>query len=515
MDIISLMSESSISFVTEGNELITNCPYCNHTTGFGEPVATLNIDTVTGSAHCSACKKSTAWEALAKKLSLLKKSQKKKRDAKPSAVVKETLQATPEEPAKRVKKLQVPEQPLSYKEWRDIVASHFPDLVLAAEAGVSVMAQLLIKDITNPFALVFVDVPSAGKTIAVNFFAGIKDLAYATDKFSPAAFVSNAANVPREKLKEIDLLPRLQYKVFIIRDLATLFSKRDDDLSECLGILTRVLDGEGLNTDSGVHGQREYDGEYLFMILAASTPIQPRVLKVMGNLGSRLFFLSLNSKDKSISELAGQLKGEAHKRKETTCRTATSDFLKTLWNANPDGVEWNKKKDPDEALEIISRSAKLLASLRGVINIYSDSFGEFGNSNYKYSTPLIEKPDRINQLFYNLARGHALACGRKNILKEDLKLMLEIVADSAPMMRAKLFRKLIEHGGTMTTDEVEKALMCSKPTALDEMEKLKILGIARLEKNDYAKVGGQTKEIFLLEDFNWFLSEECKEIRNG
>jgi hypothetical protein len=113
-------------------------------------------------------------------------------------------------------------------------------------------------------------VPSAGKTIAVNFFADIRELAYPTDKFTPASFVSNAANVAKNKLREIDLLPRIQYKLFIIRDLAPLFSKREDDLNECLGILTRVLDGEGLNTDSGIHGQREYNGEYLFMILGYS-----------------------------------------------------------------------------------------------------------------------------------------------------------------------------------------------------------------------------------------------------
>jgi hypothetical protein len=175
--------------------------------------------------------------------------------------------------------LTVPEpvEPITFNEWRNVIANNFPDLFFASEIGLSIIAQILIKDVTNPFALVLVDVPSAGKTIAINFFSEIEGLTYATDKFTPASFVSNAANVKKEKLKEVDLLPRLQYKMFLIRDLATLFSKRDDDLNECLGILTRVLDGEGFNTDSGIHGQRQYVGEYLFMLLTASTPISPRV----------------------------------------------------------------------------------------------------------------------------------------------------------------------------------------------------------------------------------------------
>jgi len=167
------------------------------------------------------------------------------------------------------------------------------------------------------------------------------ELTYPTDKFTPASFVSNAANVKKAKLAEIDLLPRVQYKMLMIRDLATLFSKRDDDLTEALGILTRLLDGEGLNTDSGVHGQREYNGEYLFMILAASTPIPPKVWKIMGNLGSRLFFLNMHSRDKHTDELISQLRSSAYKEKEKMCRSITRDFIQTLWYRHRDGVEWN------------------------------------------------------------------------------------------------------------------------------------------------------------------------------
>jgi hypothetical protein len=413
-------------------------------------------------------------------------------------------------PAIRIKKL-TPEIEVSFEGWVSTIKENFPDLLFASEIGLSIMAQILIKDVTNPFALVLVDVPSAGKTIAVNFFADIDELSYCTDKFTPASFVSNAANVAKDKLKYVDLLPRLQYKLFIIRDLATLFSKRDDELNECLGLLTRVLDGEGLNTDSGIHGQRKYNGEYLFMILAASTPIPGKVWKLMSNLGSRLFFLSLNSKDKNESQLANQLKNKDYKRKERECRNTTSNFLKTLWSKYPDGVVWSKEGDGDEEIVIISRCAMLLAKLRGAINVWKDEFGDYGCN---HTVPTIEKPDRINQLFYNLCRGHALVCGRTQISKEDLKFIIELTIDSAPSIRAKMFRKLIEHSGAMTTSEVEKEIGCSKPTALAEMEKLKILNICNISKVDDHELGGQENKITLIDDFKWFLSEEFNEIRN-
>lgn len=411
----------------------------------------------------------------------------------------------------RIIKMAAPASPLTFDKWEEVIKNNFPDLLFSAEIGLSTIAQVLINDVTNPFAVVLVDVPSAGKTITINFFAEIEGLTYATDKFTPASFVSNAANVKKEMLKEVDLLPRIQYKMFLIRDLATLFSKRDDDLNECLGILTRVLDGEGFNTDSGIHGRRQYVGEYLFMLLAASTPISPRVWKMMGNLGSRLFFLNMNSKDKSDIELADQLGSTAYKTKEKLCQEATRLLLETLWSQHPEGIEWDNAGDEHELKIIIGRCARLLACLRGVINLWKER-GEDGVE-YSFTTPTIEKPDRINQLFYNLCRGHAVVNGRKQLTKDDVRLAVELAIDSAPTIRTRLLRALFEMGGEICTTEVEEVLRCSKPTALKEMETLKILGICNIRQESQGRVGEPEKIMKLNDGFAWFLSNECNQIR--
>ena len=412
----------------------------------------------------------------------------------------------------RIAKIVKTFKPTSFEEWQTSIKENFPDLLFSAEIGLSIISQILIKEITNPFALVLVDVPSSGKTICINFFDCIPELTYATDKFTPASFVSNASNVKKEKLKDIDLLPRLKYKMFLIRDLATIFSKRDDDLAECLGILTRVLDGEGLNTDTGVHGQRQYVGEYLFMILGGSTPIPPKVWKMMGSLGSRLFFLNLGSREKSEDELADQITSTVYKEKEKACRLATKNFLYTLWVKYPEGVEWNRSEEQREYQMIIAKCAKLLAKLRGVIQVWKDRYED--NTEYDHTMPVKEQPDRINQLFYNLCRGHALISGRTQIDQTDLKLIIELAIDSANTIRAKLFRKLVENGGKMTTTQVEYALNCSKPTALKEMQMLKLLGVCDLtaDYNNHS-VGNDEKIVILTKDFMWFTSDECKKIR--
>jgi predicted transcriptional regulator len=400
-----------------------------------------------------------------------------------------------------------PETPMDFKEWQSVISANFPAYAHPAEICASVIVQLLLNDVSNPFALALVDVPSSGKTITLNFF-DVPHLAYTTDNFTPASFVSHASNVKRDELANVDMLPRIRYRTLIVRDLAPIFGVKEDELLKTIGILTRALDGEGLETDSGVHGKRGYKGDWLFMLLAGTTPIPPRVFKIMGTLGSRLFFLALHSNTKSHDELIAQNRGTARREKERICREATDTFLRTLWAANPTGVKWDKDNDQEDCLRVIARCAELLAALRGTIQIWQSEH----DGSVSHSVPLIEQPDRINCLLYNLARGHALLCGRTQLATADLAPVLEVTFDSAPTIRSKVFRSLLEHSGTLKTGQIEKLLRCSKPTALKEMEALRVLGIADKTEGD-AEYGRPEHELRLAEKFQWFATDECNSLR--
>jgi hypothetical protein len=412
--------------------------------------------------------------------------------------------------APRVAQLAAPDDPVTFAEWRRTIETNFPPLTRAAQTCLSVVAQLLLNDVTNPFALGLVDVPASGKTITLNFFHDVQELAYTTDNFTAAAFVSHASNVKREDLGKIDMLPRIRYRTLIVRDLGSVFGASDDDLIKSLGILTRVLDGEGLELDSGVHGKRGYRGSYLFMLLAGTTPLSPRVFKIMGNFGSRLFFLSLHTPDTSEDELIAQNRGESRTLKEAACRKAIGNFLRGLWAANPKGVNWNKERDPTLCLCVIARCSQLLAALRGAINVWiSDDGGE----KISHSVPVIEKPQRINCLLYNLARGHALVCGRSQLTESDLAPVIDVTFDSAPTIRARVFRALIENQGTLTTSKAMKVLRCSAPTARKEMEALCVLGVADKTKEEADPGRGRPEtEITIASKFDWFAKDECQEL---
>lgn len=410
----------------------------------------------------------------------------------------------------RVHLFDKPETEVSFEDWEKTINENFPDLLFPAEVALSVLSQILIKDVTNPSAVVFVDVPASGKTIMLNFFSDIPTLVYPTDKFTSKAFVSHAANVKKEELVNIDLLPRIQYKTLLIRDLATIFSKREDELIDSLGTLTRLLDGEGLSTDSGLYGQREYVGEYLFMFLAASTPFSNKVWRIMSTLGPRLFFLKMQTRNKSEEEQIRQLRSSPVREKEKICRRVTTNFLQTLWFKNREGINWDKNNDNKEYISIITKCGSLLSKLRARMEIKED---EFDNS-YKYTSPLAEMPDRINQILYNISRGHAISCGRKEINKSDLRQIIELTLDSAQNSRSNLFKKIVEYGGSMKTSEVESEMKCSKTKAIQDMDILGILGLCSISQPVKGHVGEPEKEISILEEFKWILSDEIKEIRS-
>lgn len=401
------------------------------------------------------------------------------------------------------------EKKIEIDEWRNIIFNNFPELLIPAEVGLSIVSQLLIKDIKNPFALVYVDVPSSGKTIVLNFFSTIKELVYTTDDFTPASFVSHYSNVKRKDVAENDLLPRIRYKTLLIRDLATIFAKRDEDVQSMLGILIRVLDGEGLKSDSGVYGQRGYEGDYHFMLLGASTQIRPRIWKVMGNLGSRLFFLNINSGDKSENELANQLELSC-RSKEIVCRNATENYLKTLWSENPEGIGWDLKNDDMDTKVAIARFAKILARLRGPVNVWKDGYG---SDEENHSEPIIEKPDRLNQLLYNFARGHALICGRRRISKEDLPILSKVALDSALPNRSKMIKALLLNNGFLDTNEGMERLNFSRPTVHKIMKEMTMVGIVDPSPNLFdSDLGRPSKSIELKEEFNWLLEDEVKSL---
>ena len=428
-----------------------------------------------------------------------------------------------------------------YNVLHETVQQSMPNLWPSLEFDLSVEAILHIKDIGQPFAGIVLGKPSSLKTVGLELFRKSQDTYY-TDNFTAKSFVSHNSGLNEEQLQQIDLLPKIKNKCFLTPELAPTFAARDEDLLALLGIMTRVLDGYGYESDTGAQGHRGYRERMMFTWIGAAVDIPFKVHKLMTTLGPRLYFLRIPSaQGKTDDDYFSQLEHNDFDVKRDKIQAAlldyqtwleracpamvaddkfNSDLKKMPWlcgNAKAKGDEIAKLQLQKDAYMHIIKLGKLLAHLRGVVPTWHTH--DTQGSEYGYTLPTIEEPDRAMQQLANLARGHALLRGRNYItVQDDIPLIVKVVLSTAPIERVTIFDVLLVHNGVLNVNEITESLQVSPPTARKTMLELSILGLVGMDTVDIKCPDGTVREgyqITLKGQFNWFLSEEFKSLRQG
>jgi hypothetical protein len=192
---------------------------------------------------------------------------------------------------------------------KQTVNENLPQLWLAIELVLSVKALLHIKDNNLPLIMILLGAPSSLKTVAIQLLRKLP-IAFYTDNFTAKSFVSHTTAVKEEQLRKIDMLPMIKNKLMLAPEMAPLFAKKDDEMIEVLGIITRVADGHGYMSNSGGCGHRGYSGEYMFNMLGAAVDIPKKVYKYLGYLGPKLYFFRLPKHNKTVEDYLQQLQQE-------------------------------------------------------------------------------------------------------------------------------------------------------------------------------------------------------------
>jgi hypothetical protein len=370
---------------------------------------------------------------------------------------------------------------------RQFVGATFPNLWLPTEALLATTLAMVPDDVVNPPTCIFTGSPSSQKTTILDFIMGIEDVTYRSDKFTPRAFVSHAANVARDRLGEIDLLPRIRHKVLATPELAPTFRQREDALSESFAILTAVLDGHGYISDSGTQGRRGYTGDYLFSWVGATTPLPPDVWRVMAQLGSRLLFYAMPDREVTDDELDEALMGTSYRNRVDACQLIVGDFLRDRLQhyGGVRGIQWDCAQDSKPVIDALKHLARLLARLRSFVPRENLALKDCIIEDPHYQPPDTEQPYRALACLYNLARGRALLYNRTKLSQTDLLLVTHTALSSIPHDRSKLIRALIGNGGTLTTRQAARAMAVSLPTARARMLDMNLLGIGTMTGGEY------------------------------
>jgi hypothetical protein len=399
------------------------------------------------------------------------------------------------------------------KEVNPIISKYYPNLLDATHAALAVMATLALKDRTRPLSLIFECPSGNGKTAVLQMFfpppittkcsdetkrlnKEISKYVYRSDKFTPKSFVSHAANIKKEDLEKVDLLPKIVNKVLISKELAPIFRGRDDDLKENFSILISVLDGQGLTTDTGMRGQRGYVGKYIFNWIGATTPIPASTHKLMSQLGTRIVFYELAVSEPTMEQLIAYAERGDIGQAEEDCRNVVNTFMLKFFTNNPVGsIETKDIHIPNEHIRHIVRWSQFLVKARSEIKYEAE---------YGYDEPIAaEEPEgvwKVINYLKELAIGHALIHGRREVNESDINLIAHVAISSVPIQLRSII-KLLRTTDLLTSSEGAKLCKCSPPTIRKRFKELEVLGIVDLT-NGVSKTS-TPDTIKLLDVYSW------------
>jgi hypothetical protein len=383
----------------------------------------------------------------------------------------------------------------------DKINTCFPETLNSVKIGLAVAGILSFKNNLQPTTLIYSGPSGSGKTLPLGFMLPNKEhedltnYIYRCDNFTPKAFVSHAANVRADKLKDIDLLPKIDLKLLITKELAPIFRGSRDELIDRFSILISVLDGKGLVTSSGSRGTRGYDYPINFCWLGATTPLSNETHKLMSQLGTRILFYNTDRKEKTLDDLLKFAKRNDNPLMEEKCRELTNDFMMELFRMYPSGsFDVNKIEFEDRLLRQLVLYSKTMAILRAFFT-FKEGDDDFAD---RHGKPQIEKEERAIIILKNIALGSALIHGRDYVDDYDISQIKHIALSSMPEMRRIIFEALLKCSGFATTDKIIEHTKFSKKTSLHYMKELGHLGICNYEDS----ADGDASSIELDDRFN-------------
>jgi hypothetical protein len=383
------------------------------------------------------------------------------------------------------------------------VLRHYPALLPGVRAMLAVFCSMALAERTRPLSVIFESGSGNGKTAVVQMAfpepgcdpcGGLNTYVYRSDKFTPKAFVSHAANVKRNELEKVDMLPRLRSKVLLTKELAPIFRGREEELKETFSTLIAVLDGKGYTSDSGTHGRRGYSESILFNWIGATTPLPPATHRLMSQLGTRLLFFELPTVAFSDAELLAYAARDTADVAEKECQHAVNEFLTTFFAAHPVGsVSPASVAIPEIELRALVRWARLLVAGRAEVLFERD-----GTNWVPVAAMPPEGPHKVINYLKDLARGNALAHGRSEVNAADVDLVGEVSISSIPGTFRPVVREL-RRNAPVDTQDVMRLCRVSAPTARNYLDELRLLGIVKVVPGTQKSVTTAT----LARDFRW------------
>ena len=351
-----------------------------------------------------------------------------------------------------------------------------------------------------PIWLLVIGVPASSKTAMINLMR-IAENSYMLDTMTENAFMSGF--VPKNGGETFDLLPRLDGKCFMVKDLSAMFSMNEDTVKKLLGDLTSIFDGDYAKF-TATRGELQCDA--LFSMIGCVTPATLEKHYVYARqLGPRFFYMGipdLTEEERAQGfVIARQTKKQRDKDLDHAQRLASSFCTQKIERILQEKPEFTFA---DSSIETwFEEASLLLARGRGLATVERETFTNEKNEEVEYydtKNVQIEQPWRIYNQLKALACALAFLRCRTVVQREELDSLRNILVSTMPVDRSAVLKQLIRQAG-LSAKEIGNAIDRSGNAVRSTLKEMEAVGLVDSYLHHEPGDTKAPKRYFILEQF--------------
>jgi hypothetical protein len=351
----------------------------------------------------------------------------------------------------------------------DLTSSPSSHDMMELSMGVATSLDVSLEDESPLVWGIIVGVPGSDKTQRVLTLKGCEHTTF-LDTLTVNSFASGYVN---DKTGEAgkSLLPDLNGKCLIMKDLTTLFSQRSENVQKILGDLQSIYDGSYAKA-TGTLGVLSFESQ--FSILGCITP---QALKkhqgYMSSVGGRFLCFGVCELTETEMQEGFDLiwNTEGRKEKVKALEKLVVEHVEDILTC-PLGFQ---KETPDQqgAINIL---AELMAAGRSVLE-----YGQVEGAREIISHQT-ERPWRGTFQLRNLGRALARVHGRDHLTGHELEILRRVVLSSIHLAWGDILRMVPLHPEGLTVGKVSTGSGLSEPWVRQKLKELVAVGILEMDK---------------------------------
>lgn len=369
----------------------------------------------------------------------------------------------------------------------ELTSSPYSHDIIELAMAVGISLPISQQDETALVWLLIVGPPSSDKTNSVLLLrraSGIYYVDSVTENFLASGYRDQKGK------RAPNLLPELDGKCLVIKELSTVFSMRPEKVRRFLGDLQAIFDRE-YHKLTGTVGK--VGGRAAFSIVACVTPLAlVEHHEYMAKIGSRFLMYQVPQLTEEERQTGLEIlwdESETRKRKFGELRELAAAHVKDLLDSPP-----TLEPETPEQREIINRLAELMGYGRTVVRRQKVVDPDTEERKYEPEMVQREEPFRVHQQLRTLARALARVHGRSRITDHELEVLRRVALGSLPADRAQVLALLPDHPQGLTVEACATGIGKKEGRARQLLNELVLIGL--LDEGGDDSKGGRPGAIY-------------------